>query len=130
MNHQKFTAPPGLDSLGTQVFGGLTREELIRGSVRTWIQNGKKNGGGSVDITNNATIDSLYEGDVTVPGYIRLPVCSPERALQSWETSDKGSSANYPCDILPGRLLNLRSTLSKVRESPAGSFGSRGTILS
>jgi hypothetical protein len=45
----------------------------------------------------------LYEGDATVPGYIRLPVCSPERALQSWETTDKGSSANYPCDIPPGR---------------------------
>jgi hypothetical protein len=101
----KFSMPPGLDSLVGEQFAGITRQQLVEGSIRTWIQNGRKNGGGSVDVTNGATVDSLSSGDITAPGYIRIPVCSPERALQSWETTNKGSSANYPCDIPPGRNL-------------------------
>ncbi|KAK8074334.1 chitinase [Apiospora phragmitis] len=91
---QKFSAPPGLDSLDGTIFGRITRKDLITGSVRTWRQNGKANGG---------TIDNLLQVDVTTPGFMRLPVCSPERAFQSWDTTKKGSSANYPCDIPPGR---------------------------
>lgn len=34
---------------------------------------------------------------------MRLPVCSPERAYQSWDTTSKGSSDFYPCDIPPGK---------------------------
>ncbi|KAL2166323.1 hypothetical protein VTG60DRAFT_2930 [Thermothelomyces hinnuleus] len=41
--------------------------------------------------------------DITTPGFVRLPVCSPDRAYQSWATAEKGSSPNYPCDIPPGR---------------------------
>ncbi|KAK4155345.1 hypothetical protein C8A00DRAFT_31870 [Chaetomidium leptoderma] len=91
---------PGLESLDR--FGGITKEELIKGSVRTWIQNGKKNGGGFADLTNGDTINGLLNVDITTPGFVRLPVCSPERAYQSWVTTGKGSSANYPCDKLPG----------------------------
>ena len=100
---QKFSSPPGLDSLDGEIFGGVTKEDLIRGSVRTYLQNGKVNGGGSADPTDGGTIDNLLAVDVTTPGFIRLPVCSPERAFQSWDTTKKGSSDNYPCDIPPGR---------------------------
>ena len=34
---------------------------------------------------------------------MRLPVCSPERAYQSWDTASKGSSPFYPCDMPPGK---------------------------
>lgn len=40
---------------------------------------------------------------MTTPGFMRIPVCSPERAFKSWDTADKGSSDNYPCDIPPGK---------------------------
>ncbi|TPX08096.1 uncharacterized protein E0L32_010163 [Thyridium curvatum] len=98
-----FSTPPGLDSLDGTNFGGVTKEILIKGSVRTYIQNGKKNGGGGADVGNRGTINDLLDVDVTTPGFIRLPVCSPERAFQSWDTSSLGSSPNFPCDIPPGK---------------------------
>jgi hypothetical protein len=45
----------------------------------------------------------MMKVDVTTPGFIRLPVCSPERAFKSWDTAKKGSSDYYPCDIPPGK---------------------------
>ena len=101
--NNKFSAPPGLDSLDGNIFGGIKKDDLIKGSVRTYIQNGKKNGGGFADPTNSGTIDNLLKVDVTTPGFVRLPVCSPERAYQSWDTTKAGSSDNYPCDIPPGK---------------------------
>lgn len=97
----KFSAPPGIGSLSN--FGGISKDDLITGSVRTYKQNGQKNGGSSPDPRDGGTIDNLLKVDVTTPGYVRLPVCSPERAFQSWDTSSKGSSDNYPCDIPPGK---------------------------
>ncbi|KAL2167458.1 hypothetical protein VTG60DRAFT_1209 [Thermothelomyces hinnuleus] len=46
--------------------------------------------------------NSHIDLDFTTPGYIHLPVCSPERAYQSWDTSSSGYGANYPCDPPPG----------------------------
>ncbi|KAK5799831.1 hypothetical protein VI817_002043 [Penicillium citrinum] len=99
----KFSPPPGLDSLSDGNFGGITRADLIKGSVRTWKQNGKENGGGFADPTNSGTIDNLMKADVTTPGFMRIPVCSPERAFKSWDTAKAGSSDNYPCDVPPGK---------------------------
>ncbi|KGO73174.1 Glycoside hydrolase, superfamily [Penicillium italicum] len=99
----KFSAPPGLDSLKGGNFGGISKSDLVKGSVRTWKQNGKTNGGGYADPTDQDTINSLLNVDVTTPGFMRIPVCSPERAYQSWDTAKAGSSDNYPCDIPPGR---------------------------
>ncbi|KAK4249246.1 hypothetical protein C7999DRAFT_30299 [Corynascus novoguineensis] len=98
----KFSAPVGLGEL--KRFGKLTKEDLVIGSVRTWIKNGKKNGAGVVDPISDASARSeLMDMDITTPGSVRLPVCSPDRAFQSWQTADKGSSSNYPCDIPPGK---------------------------
>jgi GH18 family chitinase len=97
----KFSTPRGIDRL--ENFGGLTRDELIKGSVRTWIANGKTNGGGFPDTSDRGVAEALLSVDISTPGFVRLPVCSPERAFQSWDTSAKGSSPNYPCDIPPGR---------------------------
>ncbi|AEO59465.1 glycoside hydrolase family 18 protein [Thermothelomyces thermophilus ATCC 42464] len=98
----KFSAPPGLDRLGAD-FGYLTKEDFIKGSIRTWLKNGKRNaGGGMPDVTDIDTINSLIDLDFTTPGFIHLPVCSPERAYQTWDTSSSGYGANYPCDPPPG----------------------------
>jgi hypothetical protein len=99
----KFSAPPGLSSLKDGNFGKITTADLIKGSVRTWKQNGKANGGGSADPTDHGTIDNLMNVDVTTPGFMRIPVCSPERAFKSWDTAKAGSSDNYPCDLPPGK---------------------------
>jgi hypothetical protein len=96
-----FAAPPGIGSLGNY---DITKEELIRGSVRTWIKNGRMNMGNSVlpNPDDGKTMDYLMDEDMTLPDFVRLPVCSPERAWQSWDTAGRGSSENYPCDIPPG----------------------------
>jgi hypothetical protein len=100
---QKFTAPKGLDSLDGTDFGRITKEELITGSVRTYLHNGGKNILIAPNASNQNTMTDLLDVDVTTPGFIHIPVCSPERAFQSWDTADKGSSIAYPCDIPPGR---------------------------
>ena len=98
-----FSVPPGLDSLDGKSFGGITKDDLISGSVRTWVKNGKENGGGFADPTNKGTIDNLLNVDVTTPGFMRIPVCSPEHAFQSWDSSKPGSGDFYPCNIPPGK---------------------------
>jgi hypothetical protein len=39
---QKFSAPPGLDSLKQGNFGGITTGDLVTGSVRTWKQTARQ----------------------------------------------------------------------------------------
>ncbi|RYO77504.1 hypothetical protein DL766_004935 [Monosporascus sp. MC13-8B] len=98
--NNKFSVPVGLGDLGR--FSGVTKEDLVIGSVRTWLQNGKINGGGVTDpINNGAARADLLNMDITTPGLVRLPVCSPDRAFQSWETATEGGSDNHPCDIPP-----------------------------
>jgi hypothetical protein len=99
----KFSPPPGLNTLSGNLWGGIQAADIIKGSVRTWLKNGKKNGAALANPEDKDTIDSLLKVDVTTPGFIRLPVCSPERAFQSWDTSEQGSSDNFPCDIPPGK---------------------------
>jgi hypothetical protein len=96
-----FSAPVGLDQL--ERFGGVTLENLVIGAVNTWKANDMKNGG-KLDPINNAKVRSdLIDVDITTPGFVMLPVCTGDRAFQSWETTKKGSSDYYPCDIPPGR---------------------------
>jgi hypothetical protein len=45
----------------------------------------------------------LIDVDVTTSGFMRIPVCSLERAFKSWDTAKAGSSDNYPCDVPPGK---------------------------
>lgn len=98
----KFSAPPGIDDLGR--FGRITKEDLVIGSVRTWRANGNENGGDVLDPINGGSVrGELVDLDITTPGYVRLPVCSGDRAYQSWDTSSEGSSTNYPCDVPPGK---------------------------
>ncbi|KAI6754849.1 hypothetical protein HG530_012601 [Fusarium avenaceum] len=100
----KFIAPPGLSSLDGTSFGGITTKDLIVGSVRTYNHNGKENTADPLGkVADDLNADDLLKLDVTTPGIMRLPVCSPERAYQSWDTTSKGSSAFYPCDIPPGK---------------------------
>jgi GH18 family chitinase len=100
---QKFAAPKGLGSLGDGAFGGITKDDLIQGAVRTWASHNRENGARLADPNERSTFDNLLKVDVTTPGFIRIPVCSPDRAFKSWDTSDKGSSPNYPCDVPQGR---------------------------
>ncbi|GKU21122.1 unnamed protein product [Fusarium langsethiae] len=107
----KFRAPPGIEAFDGTSFGGMSARDIIVGSVRTYEQNGKKNKAMPEDkVAGDLDTDHLFELDVTTPGIMRLPVCSPERAWQSWDTAAKGSSPFYPCDIPPGQRSCNKST--------------------
>ncbi|PYH70942.1 chitinase [Aspergillus vadensis CBS 113365] len=99
-----FTAPPGLSSLGSGSWGNITVSELIIGSVRTYVANGNANGGPVANPLDKDTLKDLSNQDITTPGYIRLPVCSPQVAWASWSTPSQSNSSdpNYPCNPLQG----------------------------
>lgn len=127
--NSKFASPAGLDSLDGTNFRGITKADLIKGSVRTYLANGGKNGGNVADPMNSGTIDGLLNVDITTPGYIRLPVCSPERAYQSWDTSAKNSSANHPCDIPPGKSTCGDSTFENQSSGASPKIEDCRTII-
>ncbi|GFF80120.1 killer toxin subunits alpha/beta [Aspergillus lentulus] len=98
-----FSALPGVDSMGQGSFGNVTVEDIIIGSVRTYLQNGETNGGGAADPADEGTLEDLYNDDITTPGMIRLPVCSAETAYRAWDHGDTPDTdaPNYPCVIYP-----------------------------
>ncbi|KAK3312158.1 hypothetical protein B0H66DRAFT_578425 [Apodospora peruviana] len=107
----KFSAPRGIEFLKNGDYGGLTKDDIVAGAMSTYIANGLKNGAdpGSVDVTNPESADALYNMDITTPGFISLPVCSPQVAWKSWDASTgkvgapgKGSTPNWPCDAVKG----------------------------
>ncbi|KAL5337697.1 hypothetical protein BJX70DRAFT_409027 [Aspergillus crustosus] len=101
-----FSKPVGVDSLGGDNFGGITVQDLVAGSVRSWLANGKENRGISGPVVNTedrTTVHALMDVDMTTAGVTQIPVCDPNRAWMSWDTSFEGSSENYPCDAPPGK---------------------------
>lgn len=97
-----FSTPPGLSTLDGTRFGGVTLDDLIAGSLKTYAQNGNQNGGAATDPTNDGSVDDLINVDVTTPGFIRLPVCSGFVAFTAWDDAAiTSTTANYPCVIKP-----------------------------
>ncbi|KAK8068707.1 glycosylhydrolase family 18-6 [Apiospora phragmitis] len=47
-------------------------------------QNGKKNGGAIVDVENTGSARDLMDNDIVTPGFVRMPVCSPDLARKQW----------------------------------------------
>lgn len=99
-----FTAPPGMDALGPDVWGGLTIDDIVKGSVNTWLNNNKINGAPIANSLDPNTLDDLSSQNITTPGYIRLPVCSPQTAWASWSNPSQSNSSapGYPCNALQG----------------------------
>ncbi|KAM0511469.1 hypothetical protein ACHAPE_009823 [Trichoderma viride] len=99
-----FTAPPGMDALGPDVWGGLTIDDIVKGSVNTWLNNNKINGAPIANPLDPNTLDDLSSQNITTPGYIRLPVCSPQTAWASWSNPSQSNSSapGYPCNALQG----------------------------
>jgi hypothetical protein len=81
-------------------------------AVEGWKANKEKNGGGFLDLTKTSNYDFLLgdnpsEVNIRLPGFIQIPVCSPERARGGWKSFDSLSSSQkqkvfeqlpyYPC---------------------------------
>lgn len=72
-----FSMPSGVDALDGDLWAGLTRDDIVAGAVRTWKYAGKN----GADIDPQSVAQNAYshseKADVTTPGVVRLPVCSP-----------------------------------------------------
>ncbi|OAA81632.1 Glycoside hydrolase [Akanthomyces lecanii RCEF 1005] len=97
----QFKTPSGVDELGSDYFSKVSVEDLIIGSVRTYLDNGGENGGKAANPDNPDTLKSLMEDDVTTPGFIRMPVCSADRARIAWGGSSD-TAKDYPCNANAG----------------------------
>lgn len=96
-----FSLPPGADKLDGSSWGGVTVNDIVNGSVRTYVANGNKNGGAAADPSDTSTMGDLYDQDITTPGYIRLPVCSGQTAFWNWEEYSDRTLDNWPCYVPP-----------------------------
>ncbi|RKK87454.1 hypothetical protein BFJ71_g13361 [Fusarium oxysporum] len=98
-----FTAPQGIENLDPKNqdiydWGGITAQDLVAGAVEGWKANKEKNGGGFLDLTKTSNYDFLLddnsdEVNIRLPGFIQIPVCSPERARGRWKSFDSLSSS-------------------------------------
>ncbi|PVI01299.1 hypothetical protein DM02DRAFT_706113 [Periconia macrospinosa] len=103
--NQKFKPPKGLQYLDGTNFGRITKEILIKGSLNSHAANNHENGAKQANPNDKGVIDGLFDVDVTIPGFIRLPVCTPSLAYKSWDTAKRGDGDNYPCDFPRGKDL-------------------------
>ncbi|KAK2875574.1 hypothetical protein FQN49_001598 [Arthroderma sp. PD_2] len=99
----KFSAPSGVEFLTKgNHFKGVTLDNLVKGAVNTYNQNGR-NGGKVADPDDPGTRDKLICQDITTPGFIRMPVCSPDTAYKSWlglNNEPDTTLDHYPCSPL------------------------------
>ncbi|EXK32523.1 hypothetical protein FOMG_12692 [Fusarium oxysporum f. sp. melonis 26406] len=98
-----FTAPQGIENLDPKNqdaydWVGITAQDLVAGVVEGWKANKEKNGGRFLDLTKTSNYDFLLgdnsdEVNIRFPGFIQIPVCSPERARGGWKSFDSLSSS-------------------------------------
>ncbi|KAJ6054187.1 hypothetical protein N7499_002589 [Penicillium canescens] len=73
----------------------------IYGAIRSYQANDNANGGSLADPSIQQTVDELFDGDYTTPGFINIPVCTPEMAETASDDSSTTSEPNYPCILVP-----------------------------
>jgi hypothetical protein len=74
-------------------------------ALRSWDNNGQKNGASPPDMGSRGVWDAATASpiDITMPGYIIIPVCSWDEIYGNWysESFDgnfNASYATYPCN--------------------------------
>jgi len=83
-----FRIPHGVGALDGTNFGRVTREDIVRGSVRTFRANGNRNKAppeGLPALGDRNVLDGVYANDIAAPHFIRLPVCGPQEAWDNWD---------------------------------------------
>lgn len=91
-----FAPAPGFDSLdGT--FGGVTLADLIIGAVNIYVFNGNANSGPIANPANSGSLEQLYNQNNTAPGYVTIPVFSPDKAQRSIN-ANQNNVLLYPCN--------------------------------
>jgi hypothetical protein len=112
---------PGANKLDGKAWGGLTVEDIVRGSVATWDMHGHANKG-KLSIEDPAIVEAMEKisdpssdfddsgsffekarnDGIRAGGVINLPVCDLWEAIDNWErgfgTLNFKPGPNYPCN--------------------------------
>ena len=91
----KLSSLPGLITVDGQNWGGITRDDIAIGSIKSFQANGNKNGY-RIDTTHKAVLDDLIENGVRTAGVVTLPICSGKEA--SFNRLLGKETPNYPCN--------------------------------
>ncbi|KAK4443548.1 hypothetical protein QBC34DRAFT_477065 [Podospora aff. communis PSN243] len=91
-----FSVPKGLELLERAEYGRLSRHDIILAAIRTYENNGKKNGAPKIKPTDAAVLNNLYTEGVLTPGYVRLAVCGRDEVDRN--RGKTGGCETYPCD--------------------------------
>jgi hypothetical protein len=92
--------PSGVDALDGDLWAGLTMNDIDTGAVRTWKYAGKN----GMDIDPQSVAQNAYSrsevAEVTTPGVVRLPVCSPVRLSFCLVAVDKPPVPSGPSTLV------------------------------
>ncbi|KAL5911482.1 hypothetical protein ACKVV7_010067 [Pyricularia oryzae] len=93
----------GIEEIRDGKWGGITIDDLIHGAHNTWRANDRTNklGDPSTFATPKSGPETLADPrlDITVPGFIRIPVCSAEEVKKNLALGRKrANTPNYPCN--------------------------------
>ncbi|TLD25413.1 hypothetical protein PspLS_05914 [Pyricularia sp. CBS 133598] len=93
----------GIEEIRDGKWGGITIDDLIHGAYNTWRANDQTNklGDPSTFATPKSGPETLADPrlDITVPGFIRIPVCSAEEVKKNLALGRKrANTPNYPCN--------------------------------
>ncbi|KAM0425904.1 hypothetical protein ACHAPT_008842 [Fusarium lateritium] len=92
--------PPGVDALDGTNWAGITEEDIVIGSIRTFRDNGNKNreeADKGREMTDDQ-IDQMSE-DIRAPGTFTLPVCGDNDAREGFKGNKKNRKFNFPCSV-------------------------------
>ena len=67
-------------------------------AVKTYKANGEKNDKSAVDWSKPETVKPFLTDDITAPGGIIIPVCSPQEAFANWGDHPDANTPNFPCN--------------------------------
>ncbi|KAB5513032.1 chitinase [Coniochaeta sp. 2T2.1] len=99
---------PGLKEIrkSNVKYAGVTVEDLVAGSVNSWLRAGKLNYVDDktplINPFNRDDFNDLWEHDIRAPGNIRIPVCNPKEATNLATDGlghgiPEGDKASFPC---------------------------------
>lgn len=87
---------PGIPELDGDKFGGVTKEMLTLSALKSWNNNGKKNGWASTDATTQGGMNDIMDNGINAQGVVNIPVCGFKEAIANGYP-DRGGD-NWPCN--------------------------------
>ncbi|KAJ4297051.1 hypothetical protein N0V88_003968 [Collariella sp. IMI 366227] len=120
---------PGLGLLGGMAFGGITKEGLVAGSVRTWAKNGNKNGGGPCDVPpgNDFCCGTTFMSEVSDASPL---IADCQQNIRNIEGNLRTKSTVINVEFYVGGqdIIDIINEMIKNHAGSNGKFGGKGRM--